>query len=375
MIKRAWSVPASFVGLLQRRIDHEPLGDGAEEDPFAGEPGLGETHCVLFGGERRRLESLDIEFPPGAAGHFDPWKGMLTVINTEENIALIDSLIESMKPMEMFVLDPELLYPLERKRPAQLMAEEVARERVERKMREIIIPVVDFNDPTVAEVIEFLERSSGEFDTLAGKRESRGIAFTVETMGEVGSARDSKERLVGLDFLKARVEGMNLRDVSVAEVLQDLCGRSRVLYHVDHRGVMLYGRGSDSLETIVERRWHIDPLVMARLRRDLAGPVGGEELDPFGRAEPDPFGGEGADLSGVDEPEEPGVRSERPLKELLREVGVGFSAESSIEYDAEGMLLVVRNSLGIQDLMEMLLTMSFVDLSLERALREREGED
>ena len=39
------------------------------------------------------------------------------VINTEENLALVDELIKSLQPMEMFVLDQGLLYPLGRDRP------------------------------------------------------------------------------------------------------------------------------------------------------------------------------------------------------------------------------------------------------------------
>ena len=67
------------------------------------------------------------------------------VINTEENLALVDELIKSLQPMEMFVLDQGLLYPLGRDRPEKAMAKRAATARVERKLREIIIPVFNFD--------------------------------------------------------------------------------------------------------------------------------------------------------------------------------------------------------------------------------------
>ena len=98
-----------------------------------------------------------------------------------------------------------------------------------------------------------MERSSREFDTLARKGERKGLMITVQTMGEVGTARDSEERSEGLDFLKARVEGMYMRDVPGPAVLRYLCEGRRGWYKVDHRGVIMHGVGSDSLHAMEER--------------------------------------------------------------------------------------------------------------------------
>ena len=51
--------------------------------------------------------------------------------------------------------------------------------RAEAKLREIVIPVVDFGDTTVKEVVDFLRRRTRELDASEPDSAKKGVLFTL----------------------------------------------------------------------------------------------------------------------------------------------------------------------------------------------------
>jgi hypothetical protein len=85
---------------------HEPEEGGVGNDPFAG----GDRFYLQL---PDLLESYyEIRFPSGTSAYFSPNRGELVVRQTADGIAEIEALLNSLGPMESFVLDENLFRPI-----------------------------------------------------------------------------------------------------------------------------------------------------------------------------------------------------------------------------------------------------------------------
>ncbi|WP_035603284.1 hypothetical protein [Haloferula sp. BvORR071] len=196
------------------------------------------------------------------------------------------------------------------------------------KTRNTIIPVIDFEDTSVEEAIDFLRLRSRELDTRETDPTRKGINFVI------------RKPRAGLDAASdpgaLRIKELRLRNVPMAEALKYICEATRLRYKVDEYAVTLVP-GTESDEDLFTRTFNV-PRDFLNL---LTGPNGAiREEDPFGTTEARKRGGR------------------LTITEALKEKGVADVAGSSATLT--GSRLVVRNTSTNIDLIE-----SLVDVVLE----------
>jgi general secretion pathway protein D len=214
---------------------------------------------------------------------------------------------------------------------------------IEFKLKNMIIPVVDFDDTTVEEAIDFLRQRAQELDKWELDPVKKGINFVIRKPRIGGGAPDAELDVEGglgaIDPGSARVKELKLRNVPLASVLQYICEQARLRFKVDDFAVTLLPIGSAEGEDVLTRKWKVPPTFLNDIGTGGEG-GGGEELDPFAA---DDGGGLGASLA-----------PRRPLKEILKEAGIDFPPGSSAQYIPSTSTLIVSNTPQNLDLVDQL---------------------
>ena len=214
---------------------------------------------------------------------------------------------------------------------------------IEFKLKNMIIPVVDFDDTTVEEAIDFLRQRAAELDKWELDPVKKGINFVIRKPRIGGGAPDAELDVEGglgaIDPGSARVKELKLRNVPLSSVLQYICEQARLRFKVDDFAVTLLPIGSAEGEDVLTRKWKVPPTFL----NDIG--TGG---DGDGAADADPFA---ADDEGL------GNRSlapRRPLKEILQDAGIEFPPGSSAQYIPSTSTLIVSNTPQNLDLVDQL---------------------
>ena len=214
---------------------------------------------------------------------------------------------------------------------------------IEFKLKNMIIPVVDFDDTTVEEAIDFLRQRATELDKWELDPVKKGINFVIRKPRIGGGAPDAELDVEGglgaIDPGSARVKELKLRNVPLSSVLQYICEQARLRFKVDDFAVTLLPIGSAEGEDVLTRKWKVPPTFL----NDIG--TGG---DGDGAADADPFA---ADDEGL------GNRSlapRRPLKEILQDAGIEFPPGSSAQYIPSTSTLIVSNTPQNLDLVDQL---------------------
>jgi general secretion pathway protein D len=214
---------------------------------------------------------------------------------------------------------------------------------INNKLRNIIIPIVDFDATTVEEAIDFLRQRSRELDVTELDAERKGINFVIrKARVEGGAADDALDADVGLGGASpgsAPIKELKLRNVPIATVLQYICDQAGLRYKVDEFAVTLLPASAGEGEDPVTRKWQVPPTFL----NDLEGSGGAEAAsdDPFADA------GGGGGLGG-------GLRGRRPLVDILKDKGVTFPEGSSASFLPGSSTLVVKNTPSNLDLIDVL---------------------
>ncbi len=213
---------------------------------------------------------------------------------------------------------------------------------IEFKLKNMIIPVVDFDDTTVEEAIDFLRQRAMELDVWELDPVKKGINFVIRKPRIGGGAPDAELDVEGglgaIDPGSARVKELKLRNVPLSSVLQYICEQARLRFKVDDFAVTLLPIGSAEGEDVLTRKWKVPPTFL----NDIG--TGG---DGDGAADADPFAAD----------EELGNRSlapRRPLKEILQDAGIDFPPGSSAQYIPSTSTLIVSNTPQNLDLVDQL---------------------
>ena len=213
---------------------------------------------------------------------------------------------------------------------------------IEFKLKNMIIPVVDFDDTTVEEAIDFLRQRAMELDVWELDPVKKGINFVIRKPRIGGGAPDAELDVEGglgaIDPGSARVKELKLRNVPLSSVLQYICEQARLRFKVDDFAVTLLPIGSAEGEDVLTRKWKVPPTFL----NDIG--TGG---DGDGAADADPFAAD----------EELGNRSlapRRPLKEILKDAGIDFPPGSSAQYIPSTSTLIVSNTPQNLDLVDQL---------------------
>jgi general secretion pathway protein D len=217
------------------------------------------------------------------------------------------------------------------------------------KLRDIVIPVIDFEDTSVEEAIDYLRVRSIELDDEADP-DRRGINFFLRSPQDGGGGEDD-----GLDagggaqpVGTRRINELRLRNVPLSEALNFITEATDLRWSVDDFAVTIKPIG-DSGESILTKTFSVPPDFLNRISSDEAdgGGGGGGFDDPF--AQPDDGGGSRL---------EPRMN----IKEALEANGVRFPPDASAQFFAANSTLMVRNTPTNLDIVEQIVD-SIIDLA------------
>jgi|GEM_PF-7004244 len=132
------------------------------------------------------------------------------------------------------------------------------------KLKQIIVPRIDFSDTTVRVAIDFLHQRSVELDTLETDPKRKGV----EIVFSKSTAPDKIDSL--------RIRGLQIRNVPLAVALKYVCDQTKLRYSIEGSKVMLIPLAEYATE-IQTRTFTVPPDFLVRL---AAGSGGGAEKNP-----------------------------------------------------------------------------------------------
>jgi general secretion pathway protein D len=212
------------------------------------------------------------------------------------------------------------------------------------KLKTIQIPVIDFEDTSVEEAIDFLRLRSIELDTQELDPNKKGINFVIRKPrtgggGDAGLDADAAGGLgAAQDPGALRIKELRLRNVPLAEALRYICEATKLRYKVDEFAVTLVP-ATETDEDLFTRNFRVPPDFLSKLGG--GGGAGGAEGggdDPF--AEDAGAGGGGA------------LAPRKSETELLKDNGVKFPEGASAKFFAGSSTLLVRNTPTNLDIVE-----------------------
>ncbi|MBK1829395.1 type II and III secretion system protein [Verrucomicrobiaceae bacterium R5-34] len=217
---------------------------------------------------------------------------------------------------------------------------------IKQKLNNIIIPVVDFDNTTVEEALDFLRLRARELDPEPDEGR-KGINFIVRKPRTDGAAAGGEADLAADAGAAApnpanlRIKELKLRQVPLGTVLQYICDATRLRYKLDEHSVVLLPLDALEVSDLYTRSFTVPPDFISK----LSGAEGGGD----GGADPDPFGG-GADTGGGD-----ALKARAGAKELLLRNGVSFPDNAFANHIAATSTLLVHNTLGNLDIIEQII--------------------
>lgn len=194
---------------------------------------------------------------------------------------------------------------------------------VSEKMRNIVIPMVDLEQVSIEEAIDFIRAQSRELDTTALNAVDKGINIVLN-LGDGTSPITAQIRAARFD--------LKVQNVPVEQLLKMICDQTRTLYVVDEFAVNIRPIGSDGVE-LVTRSYKVPPDFLASDNAG-AGPAAAAD-NPFD-----------------DAPEE-GLSARRvTAEEKLKSYGVRFPEGASASFNPSSSTLLVRATAADQDLVQ-----------------------
>lgn len=211
------------------------------------------------------------------------------------------------------------------------------------KLKTIQIPVIDFEDTSVEEAIDFLRLRSIELDTSELDPNRKGINFVIRKPrtgggGDAGLDADAAGGLgAAQDPGALRIKELRLRNVPLAEALRYICEATKLRYKVDEFAVTLVP-ATETDEDLFTRNFRVPPDFLSKLGGGggAGGADGGD--DPFAE---DAGGGGGGALA-----------PRKSEMELLKDNGVKFPEGASAKFFAGSSTLLVRNTPTNLDIVE-----------------------
>ncbi|GAA5481510.1 type 3 secretion system secretin [Haloferula sargassicola] len=213
------------------------------------------------------------------------------------------------------------------------------------KLKNIIIPVIDFEDTSVEEAIDYLRVRSIELDTSEVDPTKKGVNFFIRKPRSGGGTADA-----GLDAGgggadaapgSQRIAELRLRNVPLSEALTYICEATRLRWSVDDFAVTIKP-ATEVGEDLFTRTYDVPPDFLARISGGGDSEGGGTNMD-------DPFS------TGGDE----GASSLAPrmsITDALKANGVKFPPDASAQFFAANSTLLVRNTPTNLDLVEQIVS-------------------
>lgn len=216
------------------------------------------------------------------------------------------------------------------------------------KLRNIVVPVIDFEDTSVEEAIDYLRVRSIELDTFELDPEKKGINFFIRKPQAAGGGLDDGLDAGGggggADVGTTRINELRLRNVPLAEALNYICEATRLRWSVDEFAVTIKP-ATEVGEDLFTRTFNVPPDFLARISGEEGG-GGGADIDPFAA----PADGGGGALT-----------PRMNIVEALKSNGVKFPPDASAQFFASNSTLLVRNTPTNLDLVEQIVASTNVD--------------
>lgn len=219
------------------------------------------------------------------------------------------------------------------------------------KLRTITIPVIDFDDTSVEEAVDFLRQRSVELDNTTNDPANKGINFVVRKPRAVEAAAPAAGGLeaapaagAGLGMPEPgslRIKELRLRNVPISTALKYICDQTRLKFKVDDFAVTLVP-SSEGDEDIVTRTFQVPP--------DILTSLGDGEGAAATKTSEDPFNPSGGNSGGVE-----GLKPRASVQELLKSKGIPFPEKASAQFIPGNSTLVVRNTPTNMDLIEQII--------------------
>lgn len=195
---------------------------------------------------------------------------------------------------------------------------------ISQKLRNIVIPRIDFEDTTVEEAIDFLRMRASELDSVESDPSRKGINFVVRRPKTTST--DSGLDASAIDPGSFRIKELRLKNVPFDVALKYICDQAKLRFKVDDYAVTLVPQ-TETGEDVYTRTFRVPPDFVEKLTSG-----GGGEDDPFS----DPF----AEPSGKGR----GLAARKPVSDLFKEAGIEFPEGTSASLTANGVLLITNNS-------------------------------
>lgn len=208
-----------------------------------------------------------------------------------------------------------------------------------RKLKNIDIPVVDFNNITVDEAVDFLRLRSRELDRGELDPNKKGINFVVRTPSVVGADGGAAAGGFG-DTAKPgakRIDNLQLRNVPLEVVLDQICKKTGLRYRVEDFAVVLLPATDVDDAELFTRSFTVPPDFLTLIDDGRDG-GGADSTDPFAS---DTGGGTG-------------LTARPPVKELLEKSGIVFPEGATATFSRARSVLTVRNTANNIDVIEQL---------------------
>ena len=219
------------------------------------------------------------------------------------------------------------------------------------KLKNIIIPRIDFEDTTVEEAIDFLRLRAAELDTTELDPARKGVNFVIRRPKPTAAAGDAGVPAGGGDALPLavtdpgalRVRELRIRNVPLAVALKYICDQTKLRTKVDDFAVTLVPLAEGGEDSFT-RTFRVPPDFNTALDSSGGGADGGAAaVDPFAETKP---GGTAT------------LTARKPILELLKNAGIVFADGSSATLSNSGVLLVTNTPTELDKVEQLVQTIS-----------------
>jgi len=188
---------------------------------------------------------------------------------------------------------------------------------LDQKLKEIIIPTLEFSEARLAEVIDFLGQKAQELDTSETDPTKRGVNFVIDS-GSAGGEDPAQKTLT-----------VRLANVPLGVAVKYAAQQVGMTYRTDNFAVRIVLPSSSGDDALSVRRWVVPPGFLSGAGGDAGGGAAAAPADPF--ANPAPDGGAA-------------LVKRISAQDFLSSRGVQFGGGTSANYVAATNSLIVMNT-------------------------------
>ncbi|MBP6782663.1 MAG: hypothetical protein KA152_02665, partial [Verrucomicrobiales bacterium] len=188
---------------------------------------------------------------------------------------------------------------------------------IDRKLKEIVIPRIEFSSARLAEVVDFLGQKAQELDVSEVDPLKRGVNIVIDSAGAAGG-----------DDPAQRTLSVKLANVPLGIALKYAVDQVGMVYRTDNFAVKVISASAGEGGELVSRRYIVPPGFISGAGAP-AGAAAGAAADPF--AAPAPDGGAA-------------LVQRITAQQFLQDRGVLFGPGASATFVATTNSLVVRNT-------------------------------